>query len=402
MIRNYSSMKMMFSKKSKTRTNSAMNEHLSTQLKQIYDSYVQSKETNVNLLGSSNEHIFEPTKDSQFKDHYPVFYKKIIELIWENNKEKETLGVDFNKKSTPFLVGDMTFGLGNTSNEILKEFTNSNVFAADIDKKMISLASEKKELENFIFEDRLKLYHTSYTEFDLVFNDSKKLRYKTKSLSSKSYFSKFGDDKQLDYAILDLGFNSMQLLPEDGRGFSFKALSNELDMRYDMSNSNNATASEILNNSSKLELIEIFKNYAEEKYAEPLVDNILKQRETKRFSTVQDFVDVIDLTFSRKIQFKDKYDLYTRLFQAIRIAVNYELLNVKRGLALVPDMMEKHGMLFVISFHSLEDKLVRKMMTHYDKLSLGVQFSKKITPTDDEISENPRSKSAILRVFRFN
>jgi 16S rRNA (cytosine1402-N4)-methyltransferase len=82
--------------------------------------------------------------------------------------------------------------------------------------------------------------------------------------------------------------------------------------------------------------------------------------------------------------------------------VNYELLNIKRGLASVPDIMEKHGLLFVISFHSLEDKLVKKMLIHYDKLGLGVQPYKKMTPTAEEIEENPRSKSAILRVFRFN
>lgn len=339
-----------------------------------HKSITSSNENNINKLNLS--------------DHYPVLYKKIIDIIRDNI-------IINNKQDKPFLCGDVTVGLGNHSNLILKHFENSNILGFDIDPEMISKSKEK--LNIYIKDKRAIVVKESYTESRIVLNN---ILASAKSISSKPFNGKFNKNKKFDYVIIDLGFNSVQLI-DDNRGFSFKSHDSKLDMRYDFSNVNTATAAEILNNATELELILMFEKYAEEKYSETLVKNILEYRNENKFNLVKDFNEVIDKSFPNHTN-KDRYNTYSRLYQALRICVNYELLNLQRFLENIPLSMEKNSLLFVICFHSLEFKAVKKSLKFYEKIKLGKIIYKNISADQDELSENSRSKSAIMMVFQFN
>lgn len=324
--------------------------------------------------------------------HYPVMYKKIIEFIKENEKEKD-------KENNSFLVGDLTFGLGSHSKEILKNFNNSYILGLEIDKKIIDISKKDIQIQNYIEDKRLVINHSNYVDISSVIN----LLFSNKSISKgkKPYNNIFKKDKLLDYAILDLGYNSQQLLPELNKGFSYMNLDNDLDMRFDETNINNSTGSEILNNSQHFELSEIFKLFGDEKYSDLLSKNIVEMRAIKKFQKVRDFIEAIDKTFSSKIGGYDKFNVYARNFQALRMAVNYEILNIQNILRYIPLAMENNSLLFVISFHSLEDKTVKNMLRIIEKKNMGNIIGKKIIADSKELSENSRSKSAIMRIFKF-
>lgn len=338
-------------------------------------------------------------EEVRYPDHYPVLYKEIIKRIRENNIVKESKDKDFDMSNTPFLVGDFTFGMGNLSIEILKTFKNSNIIGVDIDNTVLLKANEKETVKEYINQSRLKTFNDNYTEASSILSSLSKRTGRNKSITP--LLSKFKSSKLFDYIILDLGFNSFHLSDQDKRGFSYMNENDILDMRFDNTNAENASAAEILNNSSALELIHIFKNFGDEKYSDLLVENILKYRLNSKFHTVKDLTNIIDSTFSHSVVFKNKFNCYARIFQALRIAVNYELLNIKRFFSIVNFVVERECLLFVISFHSLEDKIVKTSMNTLQKLNLGEVYCKKIVPNDEEIQENSKSKSAIMRVFRF-
>jgi 16S rRNA (cytosine1402-N4)-methyltransferase len=335
-------------------------------------------------------------KHKVFPDHYPVLYKQIIKRIRDNNMSKETNNSGLDRNS-PFLVGDLTFGRGNHSLNILENFNNSNILGIDIDSKMIDDANKNPQLQKYFKEDRLKLFKENFSSCTRVFEKC----FQQRNVIKRPYNNLF-NKKGLNYAILDLGFNSVQLLPGENRGISFKNDDDDLDMRFDRSNNENATAAEILNNSSRLELIEIFKIFGDEKFSDLLVKKIIQERLKKPFLKVKDLRDVIDSAFNKTSSLKDKYNTYARIFQSLRMAVNYELINITRCLSLVSLLMEKDSLLFVISFHSLEDKTVKKVLKSIEKDNLGVLEKEKVLPSEEELKENIRSKPAIMRVFRFN
>jgi 16S rRNA (cytosine1402-N4)-methyltransferase len=172
-------------------------------------------------------------------------------------------------------------------------------------------------------------------------------------------------------------------------------------MRYDTNNDDKAKASDILNHSSEMELIEIFRKFGEESFSEVLVKNIIQQRDIKRFIFVEDFLKVIDQTYLSKT--RDRFNTYTRLFQALRICVNYELLNIQRFINKSMKSLEIGGIILIITFHSLEDKIVKDAFRQYEKLRIGkVLFKKALEPSEEELNENSRSRSAKLRGFIFN
>jgi len=323
------------------------------------------------------KNTYEPKR---FDDHYPVMWRNILDIL-----EKEIFYdfADTNNK----LIGDFTLGAANHSKLILDYFDNSLILGIDLDKDMIN-HSEKK-LEKFIGQNRIKILNDSYVGVDLlqIFN-----------YFDISQFN-YNKNKKFDFILLDLGYNSLQI-DSPKKGFSFNQRNSDLDMRYDQDNENKAKAADILNHCSDLELMEIFKTFAEEKYYEYLVKKIIEFRDKRIFYTVQDFTDVIDEAFHSKSV--EKFDCYTRLFQALRIAVNYEILNIQRFLTHFYKQMEQGGILAVITFHSLEDKYVKRYFQEFEKLKIGkILYSKAIKPCNIELEENSKSKSAILRIFKF-
>lgn len=217
----------------------------------------------------------------------------------------------------------------------------------------------------------------------------------------------------LDAALLDIGVSSAQLdLPQ--RGFSYME-DGPLDMRMD--DSKGISAQELLGQASEAELCKILWDYGEERYARRIAAAIVRTRQHKPLTRTQELVEVIYRAIPHQAR-REKQHPAKRSFQALRIAVNDELGELERFLAQIPLLMRPQGKLLIISFHSLEDRLVKQAMRKWEdpctcppsfpvcqcgRLPLGqAQPRKGIRASDHEIAENPRARSARLRVFCFD
>ena len=309
----------------------------------------------------------------EFKDHYPVMYREILEIIRKNFFKE--------KRNKIIYIADLTLGSGNHTKFILDKFENSRVIGLDVDKKMIDYCKEK--LSPYINQDRLSLINDNFVAIN--------------EITISDHFKDAHPNQLFDFVLLDLGYNSMQLT-EDDRGISYKILESSLDMRLNQSNNNIPKASEILNNASELELLEIFQNFGQEKHYQRLTMNILKYRINNKFHKVKNLIEVIEETYKHKQV--DRISTLNRIFQALRICVNYELLNLQSFFPNSIESVEDDGIISIISFHSLEDKLVKYFFTEYEKVKRGkVLFKKSFKPTALEIEENSKSKSGKLRCF---
>lgn len=199
--------------------------------------------------------------------------------------------------------------------------------------------------------------------------------------------------------IFDLGVSSHQI-EEGSRGFSFQE-EGPLDMRMDKIGQK-LTAADILNLGDKNELYEIFNKFGEEPRARILVLAIIRARKVKAFRIVSDLLKVVDDIYKVKGVISDKIraTISKRIFQALRIAVNSELSNLEEALPKAVSLLEDGGKLEVISFHSLEDRIVKKSFLDFERKRLGKILTKKpIVPSFSEQNENRKSRSAKLRVF---
>lgn len=191
--------------------------------------------------------------------------------------------------------------------------------------------------------------------------------------------------------LFDLGVSSHQFdTPE--RGFSFN--SGPLDMR--MGNNLNVKASDLVNGLTRLELINLFEKYGEEPFARKIAGAIAYRRQIEQFTTTDDLAEVI----RRAVPKTDGIHPATRVFQALRMAVNDELHVLKKALPKALELLESKGRLVVISFHSLEDRIIKKSFEQFELDGKGKVVTKKpITPGDEELEKNRRSRSSKLRVF---
>lgn len=193
--------------------------------------------------------------------------------------------------------------------------------------------------------------------------------------------------KKVKGILLDLGISSWHL-EKSGRGFSF--LRNEpLDMRYDPRNQ--LTAEKILNYWSGHDIEGILKEYGEEKYAKRIADEIIAARRNKPIEKTFDLVSIIQKAIPKKPQ---KIHFATRTFQALRIVVNKELENIETVLPQTLNVLEPQGKLVVISFHSLEDRIIKNF---FKNANLKILTKKAVRADQEEIKINPRSRSAKLR-----
>ena len=212
---------------------------------------------------------------------------------------------------------------------------------------------------------------------------------------------------KVDGILLDLGVSSYQI--DNGeRGFSYMH-NGKLDMRMD--NTTGITACDIINEYSLEELIRIFKEYGEEKFASKIAKEIVIQREKKRIETTFDLNEIID----RVKPYTKKGHKSKQVFQALRIEVNKEIVNLEDSVKNMIDILKNKGRIAIITFHSLEDKAIKKVFKEKEGKctcpkdlpvcvcgykSFGKNLTKKaIIPNKEEILENTRSKSAKLRVF---
>ncbi len=211
----------------------------------------------------------------------------------------------------------------------------------------------------------------------------------------------------VDGILFDLGVSSMQL-DEDYRGFSYHNDA-RLDMRMDRDSE--ISAYDVVNNYSYGDLVRVIQNYGEEKYATSIVKNIIKYREVKPIETTLELVDIIKKSMPMR-ELRDGHPA-RKTFQAIRIEVNHELDVLSEALEQAVELLNVGGRLCVITFHSLEDRIVKNVMKKYSEVDSKFAklpyvpdeyapklriISKGITPSADEIEENNRSRSARLRV----
>lgn len=283
---------------------------------------------------------------------------------------------------------DGTLGGGGHSSHIAKRLSGKGrLIGIDQDGDAIAAASDRLKP----FKDRVSIVRSNYR-------------------AMRQVLSGFGIERA-DGILLDLGVSSFQLdAPE--RGFTYRNEDAPLDMRMDQRGE--LTAEDIVNEYSEMELYRIIRDYGEDRFAKNIAKHIVRERQKKRIVTAGELNAVISAAIPKKIQATGGHPA-KRTYQAIRIELNHELDVLKEGLEDMIDLLNPGGRLCIITFHSLEDRIVKNVFKRNENpcvcpkefpvcvcgnVSKGRVISRKpILPGEEEMKENKRSKSAKLRVF---
>jgi 16S rRNA (cytosine1402-N4)-methyltransferase len=285
--------------------------------------------------------------------HKPVLLKEVLSFI------------DFEKHKI-FL--DLTIGEGGHSEEILKRAKSDSILIGfDLDEDILKITDKRLS----ILGKKYYLFNENYKHFPNV-------------------LKKLNIDK-VDFMLLDLGFSSFQL--KEGRGFSFQD-KESLHMGYSKSIKG---ADYYINRLSRNDLIYIFEEFGEIKESEKLAKEIIEERKKRKIENAYQLAKIIE----RVVKKRGKIHPATTIFQAIRIYVNKELDNLREFLLIFSDYLNSSGIIEIISYHSLEDRLVKNAFKELEEMEKVKILTKKvITPTKEEIRENRRSRSAKLRVVQ--
>ena len=294
--------------------------------------------------------------------HYPVLLKEVLSIISPQN-------------GGTFI--DCTFGQGGYSKKIL-QFPKAKVIAFDRDQKSKLIAENFKNK----FKDRFQFYNRRFSEIDII---------------------KTSD--QIKGIIFDLGFSYNQIKdPSKGLSFNYKG---KLNMKMGL---NKFSAEDVVKNLTAKELEKIFKYYGEEKHSKIISKKIVSERKYKDLLT-EDLVSIINLT---KKNYTNK-NKSTKIFQALRILVNNEISELILGLSKSCNLISKNGVIAVVSFHSIEDRIckfffneisnLRKVsrylpINNTKEVSFNLIKKKPILPTKTEIEKNAPSRSAKLRAIK--
>lgn len=306
-------------------------------------------------------------------NHYSVLLDETIELL------------DINPNG---IYVDGTLGGAGHSLEIVKRLDKGRLIGIDQDEDAIKAA--KARLEGH--EDKVTIVKSNYENMPKVLED-------------------LGIHK-VNGIVLDLGVSSFQLDEKD-RGFSYMSSDSLLDMRMDKEGK--LTACDIVNDYSYEELVRILRVYGEERFAPNISKNICKARENKKITTTGELNQIIEESIPKKNRLKGGHPS-KRTFQALRIEVNRELEVLEKSIGSMIDMLDENGRICIITFHSLEDRIVKNIFKENEnpcicpkefpvcacgRVSKGEVVTRKpILPSDLEISENSRSRSAKLRCFK--
>jgi 16S rRNA (cytosine1402-N4)-methyltransferase len=268
---------------------------------------------------------------------------------------------------------DGTLGLGGHAKRWL-ESTGPDGQVVGFDRDPEALLEARRVLKDY--GDRAVIIHDDY-------------RYCARHLAERRIV-------RVDALLLDLGVSSPQLDRAE-RGFSFRG-TGPLDMRLDPSE-DTPNAETIVNEATEEELCGIFWKYGEERFARRIAKRLVEARSKKRLTSTRDLENVIFHATPKASRF-GRIHPATRCFQALRIAVNRELESLEAFLPQAPDLLEPDGRFAAITFHSLEDRLVKRAFREFEKQAAGRVLTRKpVTPSAEEKARNPRSRSAKLRVF---
>lgn len=295
------------------------------------------------------------------------------------------------------IVVDCTFGCGGHTAMFLKSLNNKGlVIGIDRDPSVLKLSDKvfKQDIET----NRLNLVNESFSNLGKILLDMKVTG-------------------NISVILADLGFSSFQMDNAE-RGFSFLK-DGPLDMR--MNNDKGCTAADILNFKNEEELSSIFREYGEEERAKYIAKKIVEYRKNKKFETTKELADLI-CDHSPGMRNRYRKNPATKVFQALRIEVNQELKELEALLPVAFGALKRGGRLGIISFHSLEDRLVKRTFLNWEKPSGRIKIPKKMPikekqieelypsvgkiikpfpmkPNQDEVETNPRARSARLRVI---
>ncbi|MDP2922913.1 MAG: 16S rRNA (cytosine(1402)-N(4))-methyltransferase RsmH [Candidatus Omnitrophota bacterium] len=288
--------------------------------------------------------------------HYPVMHRELIDLLDIRNKK---------------VIVDCTIGVGSHALNFF-EAAGKDSYLIGIDKDEDSLNVASQRLRGF--EGRFTLVRGDFSNIDNI-------------------LGKLGI-KEADIFLFDLGISTYQLSSPE-RGFSFLK-EGPLDMRMDRNSF--LSASDLVNNLSEIELINIFRKFGEEHYAKRFAQHIVQERRTEPIiSTAQLSRIILEVCPSRALRYR--VHPATRVFQALRIAVNRELESLPLGIKKAISFLSKKGRIAVISFHSLEDRIAKHTFKDYSLHGILKVITKKpLLPSAAELEENNASRSAKLRV----
>ncbi len=297
---------------------------------------------------------------TDYGEHKPVLLEECLEFLKPEN-------------NPPFSYLDATFGAGGHTLAFIKKYDIAQAVGLDQDSEAIK--NSQSFLKENGLEDKVKVIHTNYED----------------------YFSKESEEK-FDIILADIGVSSHQFdSPE--RGFSFR-YDAELDMRMDQSKE--LSAKEVINTYSKEELADIFFHLGEEKFSRRISDIICEQRLKSKIETTKELEDICFHAYPKKMRFCKTHPA-TRTFQALRIYVNDELGVLKRSIPQMVKCLKAGGKLGIISFHSLEDRIVKRLFKELyqnDQEHLKILTKRPVVADKDETENNPRSRSAKLRAIQ--
>lgn len=294
-------------------------------------------------------------------EHIPVLLDEVVRLLEAGE--------------TPNFIVDATLGLGGYSERFLREWASCKVLG--IDRDPMALEQANKRLSKEVREGRFAGRESNFRQLAEVLDD-------------------LGWGRP-DAVVFDLGVSNLQISLSE-RGFSFQE-DGPLDMRMGR---NGQTASDLLNTLSQDELRRLFRDYGEEPHAGSIAKGIVAYRQHKGpIETTGDLVSVIRGILPAPLQRKMNRHPARRIFQALRIAVNDEIGALQQGLEQAGGMVKQTGCIVAVSYHSLEDRIVKHSFNEWETSGKGRRVPRKaIRPSDDEVERNYKSRSAMLRVFR--
>ena len=293
--------------------------------------------------------------------HIPVLLKESTECL--NPKQGD-------------VILDATINGGGHSEEILKMIgEKGRLIGIDQDDEVLNKLKEKwKDRKNIL------LARDNFRNLDKVLESLK--------------------IEKINGALFDIGVSSSQI-DESGRGFSFQKDEPLLMTMKSGIESDDLTAKEIVNIWSEKDLADTIWKYGEERFSRRIAKNIVRRRKAKKFETTMELVDAIRESVPSFYRNGRKINCATRTFQALRIAVNDELEALKEGMEKAWSFLQGGGSLAVVSFHSLEDRIVKNYFKELAAKNEGKIMAKKpIIPTEEEKKANPRSRSAKLRAIK--